>query len=641
MKDEFKVHKCLTFYCNNCPARGTCNSCGQEIVTPDFIFHGNLKPCKFTNCEEDASLHCTCTQMELCEIHMLKVHSKVPEQKRCTPVYLYQEKEETFCSCKEFYSSFYNKSTQEELCFSCFIKLEDKNDFMEKDSLSHEYFESRLELLRNSISTYYRLNKSREEKFKDEIEIYNNKTTDVLLKVTELVEESKLNNFMKLAQMKQANREAQILADKLGDAATVSMLMKIGQSHKNKQKIVHDRLASWVKEKVKRLNQPSLSKIFIDLRDQGTRCIVQETIEPPVTSNEVISEPGTSGLKIARTTKHQLEGSPQGIRPFNKLVIDMRIGPNVDRDERIHEQEDQVRPERDETDSIHTDDIFESEDDYDPCSPVMVFDNQQIGPLRKLDYQEQQEVHVRLTGIRCPLWLFFEIPELQEKRIEIINMLDDETLILTRAFDIKTGDFVIIQDKEQFGSKKKRAKIMRPGTSPNRWLVKLLDYGRAISVPASKIFSYPETFDYTDETCFHAALLDIRPRSRFVFVMNQPYNAVWFIKNQLLHPSGLAMVTRKYMSQDGRVWCHVKSKRNNVVYDWARELVKANLALAYIEAFIPSKDYCYLGHFYGKCRQDCPRVHDCPFCEQKHLLTSCFALVQETKAKEKQAIRLA
>ncbi|XP_025016051.1 uncharacterized protein LOC112538583 [Tetranychus urticae] len=648
----FYLHDCLGSFCENCKSKSNkCQFCGNLYTEDELIKSLAKDTCEYeSKCSSIPMYHCTCATMKLCEVHLIHVHSKIIPSKRCLPQKLDSMANEKPCGkCETFIATHVNKENNEPVCESCIIKHELPNvaaldKAHDKESIGD------LKLYRSAIEKRVSLQVQRCDSFYSEVKIEEKKCHEAMEQLKSLINSCNKENMGKHESLKAAVSYAQRFMGKMD-----GIMSLINHGRISDQEIIQ-KLKSWIKHLLQSFETPVVSKVVIEFQDSSNdhskrvnikhvANLMQEDMAMFLDPIDLsTSTPNLSDYVLRRAVNLCRDQLPHSVpcgesncycSLFNKRSLE-NPEPSTSKRSKVttvscYKQVNDIDP------------FASSEEDedelYDDFYHAPAIDTSISMPhvSSLIPFEDKTEVRVRLTSIRCPLWFFLEKPEMLEKRLEILNSLNDSKAFHMPMLVIKAHVRAVIKDKIGFGPRFKRAFIKSYNMEKRTWLVRLLDYGNDINVDPDCIYELPAEYHDIDETCFRACLMGVKPRSNFCFTQHVPRNATSFINKYLRSKSGRVMVTREFQTVDDATFCRVSSYINDTKVDWTKELCDANLALPLLEepcCFLAKENYCYMFHYFNKCHDECERVHTCPFDSQNHSLKNCSAYLSELQAKE-------
>lgn len=649
------IHKCLGSFCSECKegSNQQCQVCRDMYKDDDLIKLEGVSTCEHDNtCLNEPRFFCYCVSQNLCEPHLIHVHGKIITSKRCTPKISVSTCETPCIKCDKFIATHVNEDNNELLCEGCVrehgltrVKHLNKNS---SENVKHDHD---FNLFKSAVEKRLALQLKRCDAFKNEIKVEENKCQEMVKNLGSIIESCTHDNRKKLESLESSVNYAQKFMENL----TKKEHEISSYIDKNKANIaeVENKLKPWVKQLLQSFETPVVNRVIIDFQEKTNDHVTRINLRPVSNSiqedilpcnQEASSSMHTFAEFITRRAINQCRDHFAHTEPCGEADCYCRYYTNRDSSSAGPSTSKRAKTthatkEHDEFDPcVYTDE--ESEPEYDESDHGIVAMNRSIemphsSPLIRLE--NTQEIMVKITYLRCPLWFFLEIPEMVEIRAKIMNDLNDPSKLHVPVLTVKQHSRVLVKDRQGFGPRMKRALIKSYNMEKGTWLVKFIDFGNDVNVKREQIHELSEEYQDIDSTCFRACLMGVKPRSNFCFTQKVPRNATSHINKYLLEKSGRVLVTREYQTMDDATFCKVSSFIKNKKVDWAKELCEANLALPVSEepkCFLASENFCYLFHYFMKCHETCERVHKCPFCSENHALGSCQAYHRELITKE-------
>uniref|UniRef100_T1KKD1 Uncharacterized protein n=1 Tax=Tetranychus urticae TaxID=32264 RepID=T1KKD1_TETUR len=243
----------------------------MNIFDADFIHFDKLESCHFYNeCKSRATMKCSCINKAICGQHLINIHADVPG-KKCEPETLHGNYMGIMCcKCNKLFARYVNRNNQQEICVSCFHDA-DSNDFVPKDLLTYENFKSKLKLINNALDKNIEMNKTRVVEFENSMKQKKKITDEALNRLLKLNNQCNHENMEKHIQMKSLNSEAVVAANKIKNLNMNDILIQAARNKQIDINVTLDKWQTWMKDRVRKLENPSVSCISIEFReDQGT-----------------------------------------------------------------------------------------------------------------------------------------------------------------------------------------------------------------------------------------------------------------------------------------------------------------------------------------------------------------------------------
>ncbi|XP_053204557.1 uncharacterized protein LOC128389072 [Panonychus citri] len=601
--DILILSTCGCLFCPTCirDLHESCTKCDNPVISDSFLKLEKGKFCKYyeRGCQSGAKFICRCIKDGfLCGSCLIDVHVRMIEQP-CIPVpiNLSLQKSVNCDDCKILVAEFIVKDIKKNVCMDC------KSNYMELETLVHEHgnisknMDKDFALTKRimncksqKISTilYQRQNilQAEEQKVKESIELIKNNFT---LYCSQFEKESE--------SLKKQHEHVKKIEGLIGAGGMITKIVEAAQKSLVNIQGGETRLRDFLSSmrNINVLSFPITRAKFSITQHENIYMDLQSTYEHEH-EHDHEREPGQS----INTSASSSSGIPEYQQPSTSYAFtprkDVPLTPtplNTARNLRFDEEDSLII----------------------------------VPELEPVSQQKQEPALVQLTRVLSPFYICCEIPELVETRFMILKKIKEHELSW-KPCDYAYGDFVIVKDSVSATNPLKRGRVKFIDRVKETVRVFLLDFGFDIMVEVRKIgMIHDHELDIPPVTCMLVQLSDIKPVSNFVFTSNVKRCAITFLTNLFKKHGARVRVTRRYAYED-TFFCRIKQKMEGGEADWSQLLIQNKMAISCKEndgCFIPAKNYCFRFHGMNDCSSfiNCHRVHECPFCSDKHSLQSC------------------